>query len=296
MAAEAELNVDDLRALAHKLDATGQVDVDDSATETEDRESEDVESSTTEVEQTEPTQDELDKEEAEASDKDGAESSDTSEPKTKQQKDEQRFDRNWKKLEERRAEVERKEKEIAEREKQAAQAVKPKDLRDQMDTDGYSVRDYEFAAKKFKEDGDETLAAQAEQKGRTLYYHAFQNAWRSNMNEMIDQYPDLSDSRKPFTQACDKVLETLPFLKTIPDGCKYAVRIALGDTSDSLVSELKAENGKLKKEVERLNKSTRLSGSLPSKLPQGKTFDNMSDKERLDHLRDLAAAADREEL
>ena len=295
MAAEAELNVEDLRALAHKLDATGEVDIEDSATETEDRASEDVDSSTTEVEQTEPTQDELEEADKESA-KDGAESSDTSEPKSKQQKDEERFDRNWKKLEERRAEVERKEKEIAEREKQAAQAVKSKDLRDQMDTDGYSVRDYEFAAKKFKEDGDENLAAQAEQKGRTLYYHAFQGAWRSNMNEMIDQYPDLSDSRKPFTQACDKVLETLPFLKTIPDGCKYAVRIALGDTSDSLVSELRQENGKLKKEVERLNKSSRLSGSLPSKMPQGKTFDTMSDKERLDHLRDLAAAADREEF
>jgi hypothetical protein len=98
------------------------------------------------------------------------------------------------------------------------------------------------------------------------------------------------------TQAADKVLNTLPFLKTLPDGCKYAVRIAMGDTSSSMVSELKAENKKLKAEVEKLNHATRLSGSLPSRLPSGKTFDDLSAKERLNHLRGLAEAADRGEL
>ena len=292
MAQEAELSVEDLRNLAQKLDTTGQVDLEDPSSETEDRESESADSSTVEVETKEPTQDELEEADKESAERDGAESSDTSEAKTKDQKETERFDRNWKKLEERRTEVERKEKELAEREKQAS---KTKDVRDEIDTDGYSVKDYEFAAKKFRDEGDNDLAVQAEQKAKSLYYHAFQNAWRSNMNEMIDQYPDLSDSRKPFTIACDKVLEALPFLKTIPEGCKYAVRIARGDTSDSLISELKAENGKLKKEVERFQKATRLSGSLPNKLPQGKTFDTMSSDERFSYLRDMADAADRGE-
>jgi hypothetical protein len=294
MASQSPPTIDDLRELAKQVDSGKAVEV-ESEEPDEVAEPSEVESSTTEEKA--PTQDEIE-EAAQAAEKDKAESSDTTEEEkvsvTKEQKDQERYDRNWKKLEARKAELERKEKELAEKEKEFK--PKPKDLKDETDKDGYSVKDYEYAAKKFADDGQDDLAKEAAQKGQNLFYQGFQREWRANMNELIEEHPDLSDSRKPFTVKCDQVLNQLPFLKTLPDGCKYAVRIALGETGSSMVSELKAENAKLKKEVERLNKATRLSGSLPSRMPTGKSFDDMSAKDRLEYLREQAEAVDRGEL
>jgi hypothetical protein len=294
MASPSELSVEDLRALAEKVDAGQAVQVDDGADEKETPDSSDGEV----AEEKAPSQDEIEKslEGEKKEEEDSAESSETTEKvaePTKEEKEAERFDRNWKKLQAEKAEVERQKKELA---AELAKQAKTRDLKDEQDEDGYSVKDYEYAAKKFESEGNDELAREATSKAKELYFQGFQKVWKSNMDEMIDQFPDLSDSRKPFTIACDRVLQSLPFLRTIPDGCKYAVRIALGDTSSSMVSELKAENKKLKQEVEKLNRATRLSGSLPSRLPQGKTFDDLSDKERLNHLRELAEAADRGEI
>ena len=119
----------------------------------------------------------------------------------------------------------------------------------------------------------------------------------ANLEELQEEYPDLSDAKKPLTIAANKVLEALPFLRSVPDGCKYAVRIAQGDTSASMISELKAENKKLKKELDRLDKSTRLSGSGPSRLPIGdRDIGDLPRKEGRKALRAMAEAADRGEI
>lgn len=295
MAEPSKISLDDLRDLAKKVDAGQAVEVDDGVKEPSDSPAEESDGQ-------QLSQDEIAKALGDEPDSaiDSAKSSDTSEEaekpaevKSKEEKEAERYDRSWKKLQAEKAEVERQKKELAD---QLARQVKTRDLKDEQDEEGYSVKDYEYARKKFEDEGNDQLAREADSKAKGLYFQAFQKAWKVNMDEMIEEFPDLSDSRKPITQAADKVLNNLPFLKTIPDGCKYAVRIALGDTSSSLVSELRAENKKLKSEVEKLNHATRLSGSLPSRLPQGKTFDDLSGKERLQHLRGLAEAADRGEL
>jgi hypothetical protein len=127
---------------------------------------------------------------------------------------------------------------------------------EERDNDGYTVKDYQTAAKKFRDDGEDDLANQADTAARNLYNQGFQKVWLANLEELQMEYPELSDAKKPLTAAANKVLDTLPFLRGVPDGCKYAVRIAQGDTSASMISELKAENKKLKKELDRLDKST----------------------------------------
>lgn len=296
MAEPSKLSLDDLRDLAKKVDAGQSVEVDDGVKDSSDSPPEEA------TEEKTPSQDEIAKiqgEPEEQGEEESAKSSDTVEEeeppevKSKEEKEKERYDRSWKKLQAEKAEVAKQKKELAD---QLSKQTKSRDLKDEQDEEGYSVKDYEYARKKFEEEGNDRLAREADDKAKGLYYQAFQKAWKVNMDEMIDEYPDLSDSRKPLTQAADRVLNNLPFLKTIPDGCKYAVRIAMGDTSSSMVSELRAENKRLKTEVEKLNHATRLSGSLPSRLPSGKTFDDLSSKERLNHLRGLAEAADRGEL
>jgi myosin heavy subunit len=227
MAEAKELSIDDLRSLARKVDAGEAVEIPESPPDV----IESSESSPEEVPEKTPSQDEIEKAlgEGEPEEEQEPKSSDTAPEKsaelTKEEKEQKRYDRSWKKLQEEKAEVERQKKELA---AEMAKTAKTRDLKDEQDDDGYSVKDYEYAKKKFEDEGNDELAREAESKAKSLYFQGFQKAWKANMDEMIDQYPDLSDSRKPFTITCDKVLKTLPFLQTIPDGCKYVVRIASG--------------------------------------------------------------------
>jgi hypothetical protein len=302
-----DLTKDDLKNLARELDKDGSVELPESKGRSE--ESDKSESAPDDVEEESPDQDEIEKEskkdkskkdKSEDDDGDSAESSDISDDDgekkvSKDEKDRERFDRNWKKLEERKKEVEAKEKELKDRERKHQKL--PSTLEEERDNDGYSVKDYQQASKKFREDGEDDLANQADVAARNLYNQGFQKVWLANLEELTEQFPDLSDAKKPLTLAANKVLDTLPFLRGVPDGCKYAVRIAQGDTSASMISELKAENRKLKKELDRLDKSTRLSGSGPSRLPVGdRDIGDLPRKEGRKALRAMAEAADRGEI
>jgi hypothetical protein len=300
-----DLTKDDLKSLAIELDKTGSVEMPEPKGRSEDDKSE---SATDDVEDESPDQDEIEKKSKEKSkkdeskddDSDSAESSDTiddgDEKKlSKDEKDKERFERNWKKLEERKKEVEDKEKELRERERK--QQKQPSSLEEEKDGDGYTVKDYQLAAKRFHDEGEEDLAKQAETAARNLYNTGFQKVWLANLEELQEQFPELTDAKKPLTVAANKVLDTLPFLRSVPDGCRYAVRIAQGDTSASMISELKAENKKLKKELDKLDKATRISGSGPSRLPIGdRDIGELPRKEGRKHLRALAEAADRGDI
>jgi hypothetical protein len=175
---------------------------------------------------------------------------------------------------------------------------KPEDLMEEKESlpdgsKGYSVKQYADAAKALREEGNIDLATQAETKARDLYTQAFKKIWDANLEVLTEENPDLSDNKKPLTIKCNEILNKLPFLKTLPDGCVYALRIAQGDNSKSMISELKAENEKLKKEVGKLNYATRLTGSGPAHYSGGdKEFESMSKTERKAHLGHLAHQAD----
>ena len=318
-----ELTRADLRRLAGELDSTGKVDIESKAPETED-----VDSDVDEAEDSSPSQEELEakfkrerKEKGEKDDDDSdesdsddeqedeEESSESSAEKKlldKKQKDKERFEKNWKGLNERSEALKRKEAELAEKEKQLASgngaAIKRirtmEDVREAKDKDGFSVADYEYAAKKFEEDGEPEKAETLKKQGQQLFVKIFTDEWTRNTNEMIEEHPELSDSKKPLTQAVNKCLEALPFLKMVPDGIRYAVRISLGDSSAALLSELKSENRKLKKQLEKASRRTRLVGSGPSRgetIPfDGQDVLSLPKDQRKRYLRELAAAADGE--
>jgi hypothetical protein len=304
MADSDKLSKEDLRALAAELDSTGNREV---PSEPEAIEAPD-EASTPDVHL---SQEEAAKEYAkqhpeESEDDKAAESSDTSDVKlSKDEKDRERLDRNWKKMQEREAaakalmdEAVQRQAELAKKEREQIVKAKPPDLMDERETlpngdKGYSVRQFADAAKQLKEEGNVELAMQAEAKARELYTTAFTRIWQANLETIAETDPDITDSKKPISIKCNEILNALPFLKSLPDGCRYAYRIAQGDTSKSLISELKAENSKLKQEVDKLNKATRLTGSGPAHYTGGeKRPEDMTKAERRQYLRYLAHEAD----
>jgi hypothetical protein len=313
MADSDKLSKEDLRALARELDSTGNREV----VEPEPKALEAPEGDMASTPDVHLSQEEAEKEykkqhpeEAKLEDDKAAESSDTIdeedvEPKSKEQKDKDRLDKNWKRMQEREAaaralmdEAIKEKAELAKKERAQLVKQKPADLMDAKSepTDGsksYSVREYQNAAQALREEGNIELALEAEGKARETYTNAFKKIWMANLETLTETEPDLTDSNKPISKKCNEILNALPFLKTLPDGCVYAYRIAQGDTSKSMISELKAENTKLKKEVEKLNYSTRLTGSGPAHYSGGdKEFESMSKKDQKAHLRHLAHQAD----
>lgn len=299
--AEGDLTKAELQKLAAELDATGKVEV-----ESESMTQDEIEAKA-QAQESEPSPDKETSKEAEKQDEpetreepeveEKVPSSEISDERTKkadrEEKDRDRLDRNWKKMQERQAELDRREQELKAHEQKA---YKKPDLMQERGPQGYSVQEYQQAAAKWREEGETDLAQKAEEEARKLYFTGFQKAWAANMEDLIEEVPDLSDSRKPISIASTKVLEKLPFLRQLPDGCRYALRIAQGDVSNSLISELRAENKKLKSEVEKLAKSTRISGSGPSRMRTGeKPFMEMSREERKAQMRELSEMADRGE-
>ena len=312
MADSDKLSKEDLRSLARELDASG-----DRTVEPEPEALEAPEGDMDSTPEVHLSQDEAEKEYRKAHPEEKldeadkpAESSDTiddveEEPKSKEQKDKDRLEKNWKKMQEREAAaralmdeaIEEKAK-LAKKEREVLVKTKPADLMEEKETlpdgsKGYTVKQFADAAKQLREEGNVDLAIQAENKAREVYTSAFKRIWEANLETLAEENPDLTDSRKPISVKCNEILNALPFLKTLPDGCTYAYRIAQGDMGKSMISELKAENSKLKKEVDKLYKATRLTGSGPAHYSGGdKEFDSMSKAEKKAHLRHLAFQAD----
>ena len=313
--AEGELTREDLRRLSAELDSTGQVTLPQSKSETQEQD-DDVDAG----EDSSPSQEELeekfkqerkekdksktdedeDEDDSEDEDEEEEESSESSAVEKKKAKDKERQDRSWKKLEEEKRALREEREKFEDERKNGSATIKRirtvEDVREAKDQSGFSVADYEYAAKKYEEDGESEKAEKLKEAAKNLFVKTFSDEWSRNTNEMIEEHPELSDSRKPLTQAVNKCLESLPFLKMIPDGIKYAVRISLGDSSAALLSELKTENRKLKKQLEKQARRTRLVGSGPSRNGEttfeGQDVLSLPKDRRKSYLRELAAQAD----
>lgn len=308
---DSSLSISDLRAMAKELDSTGKAtvrDTNDSVKKSESR----ADTSRDEGLQDNETQDEASQDEIAKQDKQLKSSETDDEPLVddaevakkekeakekadreteRKTKEKARQEKNWDNIQKERAELAKEKEELKKERAKTAKA----DILDRRDERGYSVKDYQFAIQHFRESGNDELAKQAETAARELYQKSFMEEWKSNLDQLTEVDAELADPQSDLAQAATKVLEYLPMLRQIPDGCKYAVRIAKGDTSASLVSELKAENQKLKDEVDKLSKATRVGVGGPAKVvggSEGKSFDSMSRDERKKYLRKQAAMAD----
>jgi hypothetical protein len=213
---------------------------------------------------------------------------------SKAQKDRERLDRNWEKQQQLADQVRRDreqfEREKAEWQKQREPGKQPVSDKDEK---GYSAEDYERAVDEFLLDGNKDLAAEARERAKALRIQTHQRLWMEHLETVKKENPGIDKEDHPLHKVALQVLKDIPILNMAPDGAKVAVRIAKAEASTSLLSDLRAENTKLKNEIKRLNESLEIGGSGPMRMPSDKAFEEMTPKEQERELIRMAEEADR---
>lgn len=295
--------------MASELDAQGDIEIsDDSATDEE----EDRAASQPEKKEGDDDPDKKKGSESETeagAEKPGDETKPGDKPEDQQQqskyaKERERQDRSWKALNEEKEAV-RKEREALEAERRALEekrreVEKPAESKDDA---GYTASDYERAAKKFREDGDDAFAQRAEAKAKAMReadqkaqgqasQEKFREVWQGHVAELLKERPELEDQSHPLSQAVQKLLKEDRLFSMIPDGFRRAVELADLREKAGLVSSLEKKAAELQSEITRLNGLTQPGGSGPTSKPKAKRFEDLSSEEQDAELLRQAREAD----
>lgn len=217
---------------------------------------------------------------------------------SKAKKEQARKEKTWNEIN---AEKERlrAEREALEKEKSESHTRKKTDsvFRDEH---GYSADDYRRAAKKWADEGETQLAAEAEKraanaeaKAHETQKNEFVTTWQRTAQEVQKENPDLRNLDSPLAVAVDKLLKEEPYFSNVPDGFKRAVDFAKLQIKAESIPSLETKVADLQKEIDRLNKLTQPAGSGPTSNPSTKTFDKMSPAEQEAELLKMARDADR---
>jgi hypothetical protein len=231
-------------------------------------------------------------------------------PYQKAQKDGERLDRSWKKLNEEKAELDRQRKEWEQQNRGTAPAPSAQQQPPTAAATGpYETREsreYDDAAKDFEANGEYDLALQASRRADALRkaeyarQHQAKSAearhlWETNAQKILDATPDLNDADTPIAKATREILQGAQHLYLVPDGFSQAVNAARWKVSATEADALRAENGRLKAENERLLKATQPATDAGSSgpPPAPKDFRKLPKKEQRSKLLAMAAQADR---
>lgn len=231
----------------------------------------------------------------------------------KAKKDQARFDRNWQKLEQRSRAVAERERRLSEIESRRTQ--QPTDMSQRP---RFKSGDYWEAAEGFEAEGlrlmrDDPEAAQEKfqfaanarmqaqkayeveyQESQREAYTGLEKTWTETAEAVIKDEPALADPESELSQKMVDLLEQYPMLGQHPEGFKYAHEILKLRITAGEVSELRAQRTKDKKEIERLNGLTSLSGGPDASkhTASGSDFNSMSEDEQREYLRRDAERAD----
>lgn len=242
--------------------------------------------------------------------KDG-ESPKESKPQSKWAANEERKSKTWKELnsekeslkKERDAFIAEQEKLRVEREEFLKAKAKPDaEFRDEK---GHSVKDYEDAARKFSEEGDEELARMARDKVAKLQsleqqsrqkraMEEFNRKWSDNYIKLSEKDPDLKDENSETYKSVFALLQKHPLLTQSPDGLNYAYEAVSISKKGKNYEAAQAELAKLKDELGKYQKKLAIGGGVPTQTLEGeKPFDKLSQDEQRKRLMASAEEFDR---
>jgi len=167
----------------------------------------------------------------------------------------------------------------------------------ERDEHGYSASDYERASEQFQKDGDTEMAGMAAQAARALKAKSeenvrrsrveqFQNAWRDNLSNAEEKEPDLKDPQSELHKEVLSVLNGFPLLQHVPDGVLKALEAVKVQRRAAQADKHEAEAGRLRSELESLQKKLSVNGGTPSEpLAEEKPFDSLPLEEQRRRLR-----------
>ena len=172
------------------------------------------------------------------------------------------------------------------------------------DEHGHTAKDYEEAAKGFRDEGESTLAEAADKKANELSQKQDQavtqnrqqqsaQAFEAKRQELMTQHPDLTKSDSKLTLKANALLQQHPAIAAMPDGLQAAVNGALMMLDAEKGKNASTELSELQDKYNKLEKKLSVTGGYTTGKPDGeKGFDDMSDDEQAQHLLRAAMAHD----
>lgn len=234
---------------------------------------------------------------------------------SKAKKDADRYDRNWRKFQEEKTAFER---DRAEFYKSQSQRPQTQPQQQQSGQPRFSAKDYETAAVEFDkqaqrliDEGDLEgakaqlgLASQAraaaqhysqieQSEARQGTMTGEQKKWEGNLNQIIEETPELRDPSSEMGQKLNGLLSQYPVLQTYGDGIKHAYELLKLQKDAAEASGLRDKLTNANKEIERLTQLVNPQGPKGSaKHSSPSSIDNMSLNEQRVELRRQAEQAD----
>jgi len=254
----------------------------------------------------EPEADSTDKEpESSLTEEEEAQAPSPKEKKSKYAKNRERLNKTWAEANEVKEQNKRDRDAIeqakAELEQQRQQIAATHGYRDEH---GHTAKDYEEAAKGFRDEGETKLAEAADRKANELSEKQDQavaqnrqqqsaQAFEAKRQELMNQYPDLRDVNTELAQKANALLKQHPQVANMPDGLQAAVNGALMQMEAEKGKSASTELSELQERYNKLEKKLSVTGGYTNGKPDGeKGFDDMSDDEQTQHLLRAAMAHD----
>ena len=225
-------------------------------------------------------------------------------PKSKWAKNEERKNNSWKHINAEKEELKRQREELL----KTAEELKSRqgDLDEgkaYRDEKGFTAEDYENAAKRLKEEGDDDLASDAVERANEVRTEGekaqqqrvtknYWNAFEGKRQELMQKHTDLQKPDSELTQKANAILTEHPSMQSAA-GLEQVVKIAQlqmkaagADKSESQVKELTDK-------LTRLEKKMSVNGGFTNEKVNGdKSFDDLSDAEQTEYLRRAAMEVD----
>ena len=217
-------------------------------------------------------------------------------PKSKWAKNEERKTSSWKQINAEKEEIKRQREELL----KVAEELKGRqaDLDDgkaYRDEKGFTAEDYENAAKRLKEEGDDDLASDAKERAMEVRTEADKSqqerevkkqysVFESKRQELMQKHEDLRDVNSELTKAANAILQQYPSMANA-DGLENAVKIAQLQMKAAGAEKSETQVKELTDKLNKLEKKMSVSGGFTSeKVDGGRSFDDLSEKEQEAHL------------
>jgi len=225
-------------------------------------------------------------------------------PKSKWAKNEERKTSSWKQINAEKEEIKRQREELLKvSEELKGRQADLDDGKAYRDEKGFTAEDYENAAKRLKEEGDDDLASDAKERAEEVRTEAEKSqqerevkkqmsAFEGKRQELMQKHEDLRDVNSDLTKAANAILQQYPSMANA-DGLENAVKIAQLQMKADGAEKSEIQVKELTNKLNKLEKKMSVSGGFTHEKTGGEVaFENLSDDEQANYLRQAAFDAD----
>ena len=224
--------------------------------------------------------------------------------KSKWEKNEERKASSWKQINAEKEEIKRqREALLKEAEELKSRKVDLDEGKAYRDEKGFTAEDYENAAKRLKEEGDDDLASDAIDRAKEVRAEGnkaqqkiaakkYWDAFESKRQELMQKHSELSKPDSELTQKANAILTEHPSMQSAA-GLEQAVKIAQLQIKAASAESSEAQVKELTDKLTKLEKKMSVNGGFTNERVDGeRSFDDLSEEEQTEYLRRAAMEAD----